>query len=278
MTVLVFSQTIPNNSFDEWHTAEQGHEDPVSWNTANSTTNVMPIYKITTEKTTDSYEGEYAVKLISKTVLTFVAPGFITLGDFDIDLWTQETSITGGIDFNLKPNKLKLWYKYLPIDNDKMRIGMWMLRNDGTDVPDTVATALYESYEPQNNYTELILDIEYRNEYEPEILNIMAVSSNPDDPIAESVLYIDKIELDYNTGIIDETFSDFQVYPNPTSDFIMLNDRFINCNYYISDLNGNKLIQNQYNQLINISNLIEGTYIISVEYYDIIHSQKFIKQ
>ncbi len=155
---------------------------------------------------------------------------------------------------------------------------MWMLRNDGTDVPDTVATALYESYEPQNNYTELILDIEYRNEYEPEILNIMAVSSNPDDPIAESVLYIDKIELDYNTGIIDETFSDFQVYPNPTSDFIMLNDRFINCNYYISDLNGNKLIQNQYNQLINISNLIEGTYIISVEYYDIIHSQKFIKQ
>ncbi|MDD3741271.1 MAG: hypothetical protein PHH30_08515 [Bacteroidales bacterium] len=85
-TIVVYSQNIPNNSFEEWYTAAEGHEDPVSWNTANPTTNVMPIYKVTTEKTDDSYEGSYAAKLTSKTILTFVAPGFITLGDFDIDL------------------------------------------------------------------------------------------------------------------------------------------------------------------------------------------------
>ncbi|HNQ68712.1 MAG TPA: PCMD domain-containing protein [Bacteroidales bacterium] len=273
-----YSQTIPNYSFEDWYTASAGHEDPVSWNTANPTTNVFPIYKITTEKTTDSYDGNYAAKLTSKTIMTFVAPGFITLGDFTIDIWTQETSITGGIDFNLKPDKLKLWYKYIPVGNDMMRIGLWMLRNDGSEIPDTVATALFETHETQNTYSQLIVDIEYRNDFNPEILNIMSVSSNPDNPVAESVLYIDKIELDYNTGIITNNISDFNIYPSPTNNYIFLNNCFNNCKYYIYDLVGKKISENIYTEPINVSEFTNGTYLISVEFNGILHTQKFIKQ
>lgn len=277
-SVLLFSQNIPNNSFEEWYTATAGHEDPLSWNTANPTTNVSPINKVTTEKSTDSFDGTYAVKLTSKNILTFVAPGFITLGDFDIDLWTQQTSITGGIEFTLKPDKLKLWYKYLPIENDMMRIGLWMLRNDGSDIPDTVATALFDSYETQSTYSQLIIDLEYRNEFSPEILNIMAVSSHPDNPVAGSVLFIDNIELDYCSGIIDLTFSNFDIFPSPGIDYISLNKYFVNCKYKIYDASGRILTDGIFNDFINISYLNMGTYFISVESEGILHTQKFIKQ
>ncbi|MDD3741270.1 MAG: T9SS type A sorting domain-containing protein [Bacteroidales bacterium] len=164
------------------------------------------------------------------------------------------------------------------METDMMRIGMWMLRNDGTDIPDTVATALFDSYETQSAYSQLIIDVEYRNEFDPEILNIMAVSSHPDNPVAESVLYIDKIELDYNTGIISNYNSELSVFPCPGINYISLNKIFINCKYQIFDVQGKKTTEGIFVDLIDISNLDLGTYFISVEYKGLLHTQKFIKQ
>jgi hypothetical protein len=274
-----FSQEIPNNSFESWTEASAGHEDPDSWSTANSTTNVFPIYKITTTKTDDAYDGSYAAMLSSKTVLTFVAPGFVTLGDFSIDLWTQVTSITGGIEYTLRPSKLKVWYKYTPAETDNMRIGMWMLRTEGFEVPDTVGTALFESGANINEYTQIEIDVEYRNEFNPEILNIIAVSSNPDGPVAGSVLYIDKFELEYSTGIIQETQSVLNVYPNPVSDYILLPEYFSGSNFTIVNIAGQEIEKGVYSaeNPILVSDFSSGIYFLNVEKTGIIHSQKFIK-
>lgn len=167
----IYTQVIPNNSFEIWVTATEGHEDPENWSTANSTTNTFPINAVTTEKTEDAYNGSYAAKLTSTAVLTFVAPGFISLGDVDINIWSQEASITGGINFNLYPERLTAYYKYSPAEGDFFRFGMWMLRDDGTDIPDTVATALYNGYDQTTEYTFLSVDVVYRNDFQPEILN-----------------------------------------------------------------------------------------------------------
>jgi hypothetical protein len=279
LPILIFAQDIPNNSFEQWTVASAGHEDPDSWSTANSTTNVFPINKITTEKTNDSFEGDYAAMLSSKTVLTFVAPGFVTLGDFSIDLWTQVTSITGGIAYNLRPAKLKVWYKYTPATGDNMRIGMWMLRTEGFEVPDTVAIALFNGGDLVSDYTQLIIDVEYRNEFNPELLNIIAVSSNPDGPVAGSVLYIDKFELEYSTGIISNTQSELSIYPNPVCDYLILTDYFNDCSYSIIDINGRVVSKGNYsvNEHIYISDFSNGVYIISVVKDGINHTQKFIK-
>lgn len=277
--VLVFSQEIPNNSFELWTTASAGHEDPDSWSTANSTTNVIPFYKKTTEKVTDSYDGNYAAKLTSVGILTFVAPGFVTLGDFSINVFTQVTSITGGIAYSLHPSKLKLWYKYTPSGSDNMRIGLWMLRNDGTAVPDTVGTVLFESAEVVSEYTQLVLDIEYRNEFTPELLNVIAVSSNPTAAVSGSVLHIDKFELEYATGIISDESHKLNVYPNPANDFVKLNGYFNNSNYSISDMTGRTVLNGYYseNEIIPVADLPNGIYLISIEKNGIIHSQKFMK-
>ncbi|MDD3687482.1 MAG: PCMD domain-containing protein [Bacteroidales bacterium] len=279
ITSVSFSQEIPNNSFETWTEASAGHEDPDYWSTANSTTNVFPIYKITTTKTEDAYDGSYAAMLSSQTVLTFVAPGFVTLGDFSIDLWTQVTSITGGIEYTMRPSKLKVWYKYTPAETDNMRIGMWMLRNEGFEVPDTVATALYESGASINEYTQIEIDVEYRNEFNPEILNIIAVSSNPDGPVAGSVLYIDKFELEYSTGIIQESQSVLNVFPNPVTDYILMPEYFSGSNFTITNMGGQIVYKGFYiaENPILISDFSSGIYVLNVEKNGIIHSQKFIK-
>ncbi len=276
----VFSQEIPNNNFEIWNTATEGHEDPESWNTANPTTNISPINVITTEKTTDAYEGNYAAKLTSHTVLTFVAPGFVTLGDFDINIWTQETSITGGIEYNLYPDKLNLYYKFIPQDGDSFRIGMWLLRDDGTEVPDTVATALYDGFEEKSEYTYLSIPIEYRNDFVPEILNIIGVSSNPNNPVVGSVLYIDKFELEYSTGIIKQQDDNELDLTNPIKDVILINNYFSNSEYKIYTLNG-QLIKSSildHGNSIDVGNLASGIYIFSIIKDGLIHSQKLVKE
>jgi hypothetical protein len=276
--LFVNAQQVPNNSFELWQTADEGHEDPVSWGTANSTTNVFPINKVTTEKTNDAYDGSFAAMLTSKTVLTFVAPGFITLGQFDIDLWTQVTSITGGIEYNLYPDKLTAFVKYAPAEGDFFRLGMWMLRDDGTEVPDTVATALYDGSESLDEYTFISVDVDYRNEFEPEILNIIAISSNPDNPVAGSILHIDKIELEYSTGIVNYQASKLSVFPNPASDYITINSFFKDSDVLIYDILGN-LVKKQTSyqgQKITVSNLKAGQYIVRISKNGINHSQKII--
>lgn len=188
------AQEIPNAGFENWVNAGS-FQNPEFWDTANMS--VLFNAVITTSKTTDSHSGSYAARMETKNFLTFTIPGLVTLGNFEIDIWNMQTSITGGTPFNLRPDKLNFYYKYNPAPGDKMRIGMWLLRNDGTSIPDTVATALFESSEPVQNYTLLSMNIEYRSDQTPEILNIIAVSSNPENPAAGSVLFIDDLEFEF---------------------------------------------------------------------------------
>ncbi|MDD2385498.1 MAG: hypothetical protein PHP52_01815 [Bacteroidales bacterium] len=59
----IYTQEIPNNSFEKWFTATEGHEDSENWSTANSTINTFLINDVTTEKTEDAYYCSYAAKL-----------------------------------------------------------------------------------------------------------------------------------------------------------------------------------------------------------------------
>jgi hypothetical protein len=191
------SQDIPNAGFENWVDVGN-YQNPEFWDTANMSVFFNSV--ITTSKTEDSHSGSFAAKMETKDFITFTIPGLVTLGDFEIDIWNMETSITEGTPFNLRPDKLNLYYKYNPAAGDKMRIGMWLLRDDGTDIPDTVATALYESTAMVQNYTLLSLDIDYRSNETPEILNIIAVSSNPENPTAGSVLIIDDLEFEFTSS------------------------------------------------------------------------------
>lgn len=272
------AQEIPNNSFESWLNVGD-YENPEFWDTGNNMNSGVGV--VTTTKSEDSNSGSFSARLETKNFLTFTVPGLVTLGDFEVDIWTQESSITGGVPFDIRPDKISVYYKYNPAEGDNMRIGMWLLRDDGTDVPDTVATALYESTETVSNFTKITLDIDYRSNETPEILNIIAVSSNPDNPIDGSVLYVDDFMFECSTGILNVKMSNNIVYPNPAENILMINHNYINDKIEILDKKG-KLVKTNNPSVsdnINISNLPAGVYFIRItrSNENIIINQKILK-
>ncbi len=275
----VHAQIVPNGDFESWGSFGS-YENPEFWSTANDITSSLGV--ITTQKTTDSYTGDFAALMEAKTVLTFSVPGLITLGDFTIDIWSQQSEITGGIPFDLRPDKINLHYKYTPVPGDNFRIGMWLLRDDGTDVPDTVATALFNGFDGTDGYNLLSLNIEYRSEETPEILNIIAISTNPDNPVIGSVLKIDDIYFECSTGIEQRIVSAGITYPNPAKDFLFVNKEFINMTVEVYNQQGVILrrINNSFESRVSVAELPAGMYFIRAYNSESseIYYQKIIKK
>lgn len=262
-SIKLHAQEIPNSSFEMWENLGE-YENPEFWDTGNVMNSGVGV--ITTYKTEDANSGNFAAKLETKSFLTFTIPGLITLGNFEVDIWTQQSSITGGIPFNLRPDKMKVYYKYNPADGDNLRIGMWLLRDDGSEIPDTVGTALFESQETVNEYTQLVMDIEYRSDEVPEILNIIAVSSNPDNPVAGSILFIDDFLFECSTGIINLVISDDIVYPNPVNDVLFINPDYKGNQIEVLNNKGQIIIQHKSrsSEQIDVSVLQPGAYFIRI--------------
>jgi hypothetical protein len=259
--LIVQAQIVPNGDFESWENFGS-YENPELWNTANDITSSLGVF--TTQKTNDSYTGDFSALMEAKTALTFTVPGLITLGDFTIDIWTQESEITGGIPFDLRPDKINLFYKYQPVTGDSFRIGMWLLRDDGTDVPDTVATALYNGFDSFEDYNMLSLKIEYRSEETPEILNIIAISTNPDNPVVGSVLKIDDIHFECSTNIEQRLVSAGVTYPNPTNDLLYINKEFIDMTVEVYNQQGMQVrtINTDSELFVSLAGLKAGIYFV----------------
>lgn len=276
----VFTQDIPNNSFENW--VDSGtYLNPEHWDTGNMT--VMTSTTVTTYRTEDSYTGQYAARMQTKSVLTFQVPGLITLGDFNLNIWTQESSITGGVEFSFRPQALNLFYKYSPAQGDFFRIGVWLLRDDGTAIPDTVATGLYEGYLNIDEYTLLTVPLEYRSEEIPEILNIIAVSSDPDNPKVGSVLFVDDFSFEYPVGKLElNEHLQTVVYPNPAYDYIKISKKYSDLNIEIYNITGSlvkTILKHNSDEKISIRELESGAYIIRIvkNNSDVISTHKLLK-
>ncbi|NOZ35145.1 MAG: hypothetical protein GXO80_07595, partial [Chlorobi bacterium] len=87
-------QQIPNGNFENWTNGEADN-----WNS-------LPIY--TAEQTSDIEQGNYAIKLVSQSVLGQLIPGLITLGTIDPDNQT----LTGGIPYTDRPDGIRFFFKY----------------------------------------------------------------------------------------------------------------------------------------------------------------------
>ena len=90
------------------------------------------------------------------------------------------------------------------------------------------------------------------------------------------------IEEASNTLSIEDTLVDNLIlYPNPTRDFLNLNfnNLLYNGNYTITDLGGKIILNAQLNNnRIDVSNLNNGVYFLSVTSEGITQTQKFVKQ
>ena len=223
------AQTVPNGDF------ESG-VDTLSlskWHTINELTGIFFPFT----RTTDSYSGDYAVKLETLSIFNTLVPGLATLGQISIG------DVQGAIPFPYKPDKLTGMYKH-PTDKDASLIWVYFLKNQGNKV-DTIGQGTFIPDGKINQYKSFEIDIDYYAESVPDSMNILLIS---DSEVPNSTFYIDKLEFIYNSTSIPENIGgDVNIYPIPTSTFV---------NIKRSELSEKKLIlMNLFGEIIVETNI-----------------------
>ncbi len=91
----------------------------------------------------------------------------------------------------------------------------------------------------------------------------------------ETGLYVLRLHDD-NVGVENETFFEFDVYPNPSTDLVQLNESYENIR--IIDINGKQIRTFQNVQTFSVEDLSSGLYMIGVEKENKWSYQKLMKQ
>ncbi|MEZ5199088.1 MAG: hypothetical protein R2764_22710 [Bacteroidales bacterium] len=100
--------SFPNYSFEDW--TEYSSEEPENWFTSNFFN--FSIGTSSVSKTEDSYEGDYAIKMVNTVSVWDDTLGLITNGTFGAQ------GPIKGMTIDSIPDKLSGYYKYEPVGPD----------------------------------------------------------------------------------------------------------------------------------------------------------------
>lgn len=199
LSVFAMSQTqINNNSFETWTTTQPVQPTPWKCNIPYVFMS-MNIYIPTATKVTDSYSGQYAVKLETKTQYGFTVPGLIQLGTLTIGQ-NFVPLLGGGYQFSDKPTGISFYMKYSPVNNDTAWFFVTLTKYDTQNHRrDTLGGSVFFFKDEIQAYEQQVLPIlYYDNTQTPDTINILFMSSSLFSPQVGSIMYVDNVELLYS--------------------------------------------------------------------------------
>ena len=276
MTITTYAQ-IPNSGFENWTTVN-GYDTLSGWASTNYFS-TGSFYAVT--KSTDHYPatvGNYSLRIENNTALLSNYSGIGIIASHSMSEQHPAFPITG------HPNSLTGYYKFAPQNGDTMRIHIHLFLNgvvvfNGTFTTSTSASSWTSFNLPFTTYTSAdsahitIAASNFQG-------NTQAVHGN-------SVLYVDNLNFDNLISGISEHDSKnttFNLYPNPASDIVTLNiDNINNTDLSLNIYNvigtlvkSETLTQN--NRQINIGDLSNGVYMVTIKSKDFTESQRLIIQ
>jgi len=193
-TAFTYSQEqVPNGGLEIWT-----NNKPQSWNTSNDLTNLPFVGYLSVNRSNDAYEGEYAARITTGTLIGNLVPGFLTIGVLNVNIENPEQSgITGGHPFNSRPLLMRGHYKYSTPGED-IGLGALLLSkfNSETGKRDTIAAGGW-FFPPQDEYVEFSMPILYLENETPDTLNVLFISSNFENITHGSELFVDALEFVY---------------------------------------------------------------------------------
>lgn len=273
---------FPNGDLDNWN--EVGSEEPVDWYTSNAFTLFNGGLSVT--KSEDSFEGDYAVRLESKTPI-FEGEGafsFLANGPIGEDGPIPEVEITE------IPAAISGFYKYSAITEGDSATCYLMFQDQENENIGELAFLM----SPQQEYEAFTFNLPYDD----------LLESWPEEPVKVffgfsstkiedstylatpgSVLFVDQVSFEYPTGI-NEILIDgekLSCFPNPTNNRITLQwtgkANFIRCYSSMGKLlREESIAQNMTSLSLDISNFIPGSYIIELETLSGVKRTQVIKQ
>jgi hypothetical protein len=234
-SINISAQNIPNGGFEIWDT--NGAADyPVNWLFMNSPVCTPTMLPAT--QTDDSYEGNWAVKLVSHTCIgmpgTNLEVGFIYTGNLG-----GSTINNYSIPFNERPDNLSFFYKFYPEGNDSAFVLLMLVKYDTIEleITDTVAYSTGYIQDEVDEYTPFTLPITYLSENTPDYMYLIFTTSKTLGPNTIPIsfpgeyanlgttLIIDNVSAEGGTLGIDSKAnleSAIMVYPNPAHDVLMI--------------------------------------------------------
>ncbi len=282
ITVSAFAQ-IPNNGFENW-TSMGSYNDPDNWDQLNSMTSSMSIYTCT--KGTPGNPGASYLKLTSKTVSGMgVVPGVAVSGVIDMVTYKPKS----GFAYSQRPLSLTGSWQYMPSGSDQGFVGVYLTKwNTSMNMRDTIAMATQNLTSMMMSWTSFTINLNYMSTVSPDSA-IIIFSASGSTPVNNSAMYIDNLAFSGTaTGIKENTVNliNLTVFPNPSNEKVVLNYTLKsteNVIVKISDITGkivkelkpNGVIGNN-KQELNISNLSQGIYTITIQGDNSLSSQKLI--
>lgn len=274
--------TYPNNDFEIWSTS--GTENPDSWTSIN-----FACYPsdLSVTKTTDSYDGTYAVKIKNVQLLSGDTMGYLTNGHFG------NNGPEGGMQVLQNPEKVTGYYKYSPIGPDTALVGCFEYIDDGFGNQVMVDSGMIK-FAATSVYTYFEIPFSYNGWPVVDTLNISFSSGNLQDSLAYiglgSALYIDMLDISYLPVSVPgpaEKDDSILVYPNPspgnfTFSFFSTEPE---CIIEVSDIKGALLhhkilkpINGYYFYSFDMSGFAKGDYFVKITSSKKVNIRKIIIQ
>jgi hypothetical protein len=282
---------IPNHGFEDWTMDTSGIEIPSDvWVTDNLVEKPLGVTYNPVTKSSDHYPqniGIYSIRLENN--ITFVN----TNPESPYPYWriaygsTATAPLTSnylgyyGPSFPITghPTNFCGYYKFLPQNNDTLTIRLILFQNGSP-----VATAFLNSTNIVSDWTSFNLPISAYTTSDSAQIWLMAQKTVPQ---GNSILYVDNLSFDNLITTLSEQTSDniaFSLYPNPASDIVTLNidnrnNAALTLNIYnITGTLVRQKILKQYQKQINIRNLSNGFYLVTIKSKDLSITQKLIIQ
>ena len=273
--LLSNAQFITNNGFETWTGS-----DPANWTSPNSLTSGFGVTTVTKE-TVDVYAGLNSAKLVTTPVLGTPVPGILTNGTITL----SAPYVNGGVPFTDRPASFKGYYKYTPAGGDFCFMSAALFK---TGASDTIGYAQFTNLATVGAYTLFQADFTYSLPDNPDTIQIIISSSNPNAAVNGSVLKVDALYLEGGTLGISKyhLLNNISIFPNPVNDNLIVNYSFESkSNASIKIINSlgisvyetdNISAGNNNSININTSNLTPGIYFLTILSGNKTETRKFV--
>lgn len=295
----VTAQQILNGGFEEVYQDSTLYPPyvlrPLYWGFGWSTT--MNCYPVIGEMSTDSYSGDWAVKLETINCAGQLFAGQV--GDkSEVQNSLHFPEITAQI-LNARPDQIEFYYKYLPVNGDTAQVsGLlfnypdsitiwdpdWHTYIDTVGIANGIITGTVE------NYTQYLFDFEYFTTDIPEYLNVYFSSNHNGSQFfsanahahAGTTLWVDDVELIYLSTSSEHILqdSDVRIYPNPVIDNFQVDvpSNISVQSIQVHDFSGRQVITlNPQNRFHTLNDLPAGMYFLTLHTANGNVVKKFIK-
>lgn len=308
--LFVNAQDFPSNGdFENWTSITK----PEGWTLEIKGTleNIIPINYPLGARTSDAHSGNYAVKLtpsqipLSETTI----PGICQLGNsenvnltmedietlvnfsnsdftnFDMNMITTLLEISHimahGVPVNEIPSEVRAWIKFHP-DAGSTDRATFMAVAFSTLFSIKIPTAygIYTTEETISEYQQIQFPL---HQLAPgascdSIVLLMMVSGT--ETSLQSALYIDDVDILFDTWGIDESDNLIQIYPNPANDALTIcNEVGGEFSIRLYDMTGRILLEEKNISekiTINTTDFAPGNYIVQISQNNTLTHQKVI--